>query len=80
MVDDWHRRGLGAALVQQLTAHASHAGIRRFTTLLAADNDAAIGLLRHTAGNQAELLSIGFGALEYTVALPELTAPFARWR
>jgi RimJ/RimL family protein N-acetyltransferase len=46
VVDEWQGRGLGAALVAQLSERARQEGIRRFTALVAADNGAMAGLAR----------------------------------
>ena len=51
IVDDWHGRGLGTELLTRLSARARHAGIRRFTALVAADNVAVNGLLRKAGAN-----------------------------
>jgi RimJ/RimL family protein N-acetyltransferase len=39
VADDWHRRGLGTALVRMLAARAREEGIRRFTALVLSDNE-----------------------------------------
>ena len=38
VIDDWHGRGLGRALLEAISAHARANGITRFTALVAADN------------------------------------------
>ena len=45
VADDWHRRGVGTALTEQLAAEARRLGIRRFTATMAADNVAAHRLM-----------------------------------
>jgi len=44
VVDDWHRRGLGPALLTELSSRARHEGIRRFIALVQADNRDAMAL------------------------------------
>jgi RimJ/RimL family protein N-acetyltransferase len=66
VVDDWQGRGLGTELIRQLSRHAWHEGIRRFTAMATADNVAAVRLLR-TLGAQA--VRCGAGAVEYEVTL-----------
>ena len=51
IVDDGQGRGLGTELLTRLSARARHAGIRRFTALVAADNVAVNGLLRKAGAN-----------------------------
>ena len=46
VADDWHRRGLGSVLAEQLAGEARHAGIARFTATMASDNVAAHRLMR----------------------------------
>ena len=48
VIDAWQGRGLGTQLLAHLAERARHEGIRRFTALLAADNTAALALLRNT--------------------------------
>lgn len=38
VADDWHRRGLGSLLSEQLAARARGRGIRRFTATMSSDN------------------------------------------
>ena len=66
VVDDWQGRGLGTELIRQLSRHAWQAGIRRFTAVAAADNVAAVRLLR-TLG--AQPVRRGAGAVEYEITL-----------
>jgi RimJ/RimL family protein N-acetyltransferase len=46
VVDEWQGRGLGTELVAQLSERACEEGIRRFTALVAADNETVAGLAR----------------------------------
>jgi nucleotide-binding universal stress UspA family protein len=45
VVDDWHGRGLGSALLQRLANRARREGVRQFTALVQADNLSVLGLL-----------------------------------
>jgi RimJ/RimL family protein N-acetyltransferase len=66
VVDDWQGRGLGTELVAQLSDRARSEGIRCFTALVAADNPAMAGLLRHV---RADLVHRERGALQYEITL-----------
>ena len=68
IVDEWQGRGLGSALLARLTDRALSEGIRRFTALVAVDNQAVITLLRSLPAD-LELVAHGHGVLEYEVAL-----------
>jgi GNAT superfamily N-acetyltransferase len=46
VVDAWHRRGLGRALLSQLSERAREEGIRRFVATVSARNVAVAGLLQ----------------------------------
>lgn len=45
VVDKWHRRGVGPALLTELKRRARHKGIRRFVALIQADNRDAVALV-----------------------------------
>jgi len=66
VIDDWQGRGLGTELVAQLADRARSEGIHRFTALVAADNPAMAGLLRHV---RADLVGRARGALQYEITL-----------
>ena len=68
VVDDWHRRGLGAVLLRDLRERALQEGIRRFTALIDDSNTAMHGLLR-SLGVQARVQDHEFGATEYSIRL-----------
>jgi len=72
VVDEWQGRGLGTALVAQLSARARQAGIARFTALAAAGNTAVAALLR---GAGAELTGYGPGTVEYQIDLTPSDEP-----
>lgn len=67
IVDEWQGRGLGSELLTRLTGRALEEGILRFTALVAADNQAAIALLRSVFGDLV-LVGHGHGALEYEIS------------
>jgi RimJ/RimL family protein N-acetyltransferase len=65
VADDWHRRGLGSILAEQLAAVARRSGIRRFTATMASDNVPAHRLMHkltahlehhHTGGGLDEVV------------------------
>ena len=51
VADDWHRRGVGSLLTEQLADEARRAGIRRFTATMASDNVAAHRLMAKLTGH-----------------------------
>ena len=69
VVDEWHGRGLGTELVTRLTDRAAGVGIQRFTALIAADNVAAINLLRKLSVD-SQLVAGEYGTLEWEITLP----------
>jgi RimJ/RimL family protein N-acetyltransferase len=81
IVDEWQGRGLGSELLTRLTDRALEEGIRRFTALVAADNQAVIALLRSLPGDLV-LVGYGHGALEYEISLarPQEAASLASGR
>jgi GNAT superfamily N-acetyltransferase len=68
VADDWHRRGVGTALTEQLAADARRLGIRRFTATMAADN-APAHLLMHKLTSHLERHSSGGGVEELVLEL-----------
>jgi RimJ/RimL family protein N-acetyltransferase len=66
IVDDWHGRGLGTALLARLSGRARAAGIGRFTALLAEDNAAMAALLRNMG---ATLVGRSPGTVDYEITL-----------
>jgi len=68
VIDDWQGRGLGTELLTDLTDRARHEGIRRFTALIAADNEAALGLLEDTS-TDAQVTHHDQGSVEYDIPL-----------
>jgi RimJ/RimL family protein N-acetyltransferase len=45
VADDWHRRGVGSLLAEELAARARELGVRRFSATMASDNVPAHRLL-----------------------------------
>lgn len=78
VVDDWHGRGLGTALLQRLAARAREEGISWFTATLLAENREMRALLDELG--HAELRNIGDGVLEARVRLAVETGPGAPLR
>jgi len=50
VVDDWQHRGVGTALVKELSNRARQEGVRRFTASLLAENHEMQGLLEKLGG------------------------------
>jgi RimJ/RimL family protein N-acetyltransferase len=69
VVDDWQRRGLGTELLDRLAERARQEDIRRFTALVAADNDAVAGLLDEGIVG-VHVINRESGTVEYEIALP----------
>jgi RimJ/RimL family protein N-acetyltransferase len=72
VIDDWQGKGVGTLLARSLTERARHVGIRRFTLLMAPDNEAALRLM-HRLSRGARCLTVDRYAAEFTVPLPEST-------
>lgn len=64
VVDDWQGRGLGTALLTRLMDRAREEGIRRFTALVAVDNEVMVNLL-HDLGGELHATPNRAGAVEY---------------
>jgi nucleotide-binding universal stress UspA family protein len=56
VIDDWHGRGLGRALLDQLVERARSEGITHFQALVQADNRGAIEVLRSLGPTSTELV------------------------
>jgi RimJ/RimL family protein N-acetyltransferase len=69
VVDEWQRRGLGTELLTRLIDRAREEGVRRFTALVSADNDATIGLLQGV-GADVRAVSREPGVVEYEITSP----------
>jgi len=68
VADDWHRRGLGSVLAEQLGERARRLGIRRFTATMAEDNVPAHRLMEKLT-DHLEQRHVGFGASEVVLDL-----------
>ena len=66
IVNDWQGRGLGTELLARLSDRALDEGIRRFTALVAAENEVVGRLLRKM---RASLVSRESSTLQYEIAL-----------
>ena len=66
IVDDWQGKGLGTALLARLSDRARREGIRRFTAVVSADNEAMARVLRNMSGKR---VGYGPGTVEYEIAL-----------
>jgi ribosomal protein S18 acetylase RimI-like enzyme len=66
VVDEWQRLGLGTVLLAQLSDRARAEGIRRFTALVAAENDAGLRLLRRA---NAQFIRREADTAEYEIPL-----------
>jgi RimJ/RimL family protein N-acetyltransferase len=66
IVDEWQGRGLGTELLARLSDRAREENIQRFTALVAAENAAVAGLLRHAC---ARLVGRESNTLEYEISL-----------
>ncbi len=68
VADDWHRRGLGSMLAEDLAAVARRSGIRRFTATMASDNVPAHRLMTKLT-EHLEQRSTGAGVDEVVLDL-----------
>jgi RimJ/RimL family protein N-acetyltransferase len=66
VVDEWQRRGVATELLRRLFLRAREEGIRRFTALVADDNDGVTTLLRDLGGS---IRDVGHeaGAVSYEI-------------
>ena len=71
VVDEWHRRGVGTALLARLAQRAQEEGISCFTALIADDNAAVPGLIR-AAGARMAVSGVTAGAIRFTVPVSAL--------
>jgi RimJ/RimL family protein N-acetyltransferase len=69
VVDDWHRRGVGTALLHRLTERARQEGIRRFSASILEENRPMLELA-DTLGD-VHVRDRGGGTVEIEVELPE---------
>jgi len=55
VADRYQRRGIGSALTAELLKDARRSGIKAITALVSTGNDAALGLLRFSAGSTSSM-------------------------
>jgi RimJ/RimL family protein N-acetyltransferase len=60
VVDDWHGRGLAAALLAELGRRARLEGVRRLTALVQADNRASVTVLEGVGDSVLRLVGTNF--------------------
>jgi RimJ/RimL family protein N-acetyltransferase len=70
VVDDWHRRGLGTALLDRLTERARENGIRRYTAIVSEDNDVVLDALDRAGATRTGTSGEGVGEIEFVFELP----------
>jgi RimJ/RimL family protein N-acetyltransferase len=68
VVDDWHRRGLGSALLDRLTRRARENGIARYTAVVSPDNDVVLGALERAGAERTGATQDG--EVEFAIELP----------
>jgi RimJ/RimL family protein N-acetyltransferase len=68
VADDWHRRGVGSVLAEQLADEARRLGIARFTATMAGDNVPAHRLMRRLT-THLERQNTGHGVSELVLDL-----------
>jgi RimJ/RimL family protein N-acetyltransferase len=68
VADDWHRRGVGTVLSEQLAERARESGIARFTATISSENVAAQRLM-HRLTTHLEGRHVGHGASEMVLDL-----------
>jgi RimJ/RimL family protein N-acetyltransferase len=78
VVDAWQGKGVGSLLTGALARRAVEVGIRRFTVLMACDNQAARRLAHH--GSQVVLVEAASGTVELVVTLPASEVGPTSWR
>jgi GNAT superfamily N-acetyltransferase len=72
VADDWQRRGVGTALLECIARLARAAGIEAFSTVVLAENDAALHLCRRY---HARIGPVEEGLVEVRLDLHELVDP-----
>jgi RimJ/RimL family protein N-acetyltransferase len=68
VVDDWHRRGLGTALLDRLTERARENGLTRYTALVSPDNEVVLSALGRNGAERTGTTSEG--EVELAIPLP----------
>jgi RimJ/RimL family protein N-acetyltransferase len=77
--DEWQGRGVGTTLLHGLADRAREEGIRCFTALMLAENDAMAHLLANLG--ETRVVEVGQGTVELAVELPEqgVSPELASW-
>jgi GNAT superfamily N-acetyltransferase len=75
--DRWFRRGIGRALVGELTAHAELVGVETITAWIQADNERAVRFIRAVAPG-ASIRFVGGAELEVQIPVAALALGPAR--
>jgi len=76
VVDAWHGRGLGRALLSQLVERARDEGVHRFAATVSAQNTAMTGLLQGASLARPPVRE--FGTIEYEIDI-STSAASAAW-
>jgi GNAT superfamily N-acetyltransferase len=75
VADDWHRRGLATALLQDLAARAREEGVKRFSASVLADNAPAVKLFGHMG--DAHKRAADQGVVDLVMDVPDEGIPEA---
>jgi GNAT superfamily N-acetyltransferase len=75
VADDWHRRGLATALLQDLAARAREEGVKRFSASVLADNPPAVKLFRQMG--DVHKRAADHGVVDLVMDLPDEGIPEA---
>jgi GNAT superfamily N-acetyltransferase len=70
VVDDWHERGVGTALLERLVERAREEGVERFVAIVLTENRAALDLYEHLVPDGGPPRRSASGNLELIVELP----------
>ena len=68
VVDAWQERGLGTVLASSLVARARELGVRRFSLIMARDNEGAVRLMNRVLGD-VEQAEVNHETAEFVVSL-----------
>lgn len=69
VVDDWHHRGVGTALLDGLTERAREQGIERYSAIVSADNEIVLRALDRAGA--VRTATTDEGEIEFSIPLPE---------
>jgi acetyltransferase len=73
VVDDWQDRGVGTMLTNALVRRAAEVGVRRFTMMMARENEGAFRLLQRAPG-EIERVAVDGEIAEFAITLADRTA------